>query len=94
MFLDGERFLFDIVRVQQRQGGVLKRMIGPAVEKGTGAGDGFDHGFRAEGPTDAPAGVAPVFGQPVHDHNRVLVHVFHEFRRGNHPGLAWHPAAL
>ena len=74
-------------------GDALERMIGPAVEKGTGAGNRLDHRFGSKRPTDTPAGIAPVLGQPVEQHHGVAIDVLDIARGALHRQSARHGGA-
>ena len=53
----------------------LQRLRAAAVEERARARDGLDDLARADRPGDAPAGVAPVLGEAVEDHDRIAVDV-------------------
>ena len=82
----GGGFLLHAGRFEGREGGALGEHGRTAVHGAGRAVQHFNDVLRAHGPAGAPAGIAVALGEAVENDDGILVHVFHEFRRGNGAG--------
>ena len=84
--LERNLFLVRVHRIKERDSRELQGMVRTAVKERAGLRERGDEVRGADDPADAEAGQAPVLREPVHDDDRVLVHVVDVGSGGN--GLA------